>query len=117
MIKTRKIDFVKLILTIVFIVFASIFIIQLILKLTSHSPGETQMLFAALVAIVAYLFIMSYKLGTFAGEVREFMKTSKNTFNKMGTDISDMKKDMVELKSEITYVKKDIRKIENNLSS
>lgn len=69
------------ILKILFVVFAILLIIQITLKLIGGSPTDIQILYVAFGAIVSYLLVMSYKMGTFVGEVREFMKTTKNTFS------------------------------------
>ena len=73
---------------VLFIVLATLFVVQIIIKLTGHSPSDAQILYVGFGAIVSYLLAMSYKLGEFVGEVREFMKTTKNTFRKLGKDIS-----------------------------
>ena len=71
------------ILTLLFIAFAIVLVIQLILKLTSKSPTDIQILYVIVGAIISYLLVMSYKIGTFVGEVREFMTITKNIFVKL----------------------------------
>ncbi|MFC1752397.1 hypothetical protein ACFL96_03270 [Thermoproteota archaeon] len=71
-----------------FIILSAILIIQITLKLIGRSPTDIQILYIAFGVIVSYLFFMSYKIGEFVGEVREFMKISKNTFRKLGLEIS-----------------------------
>ncbi len=78
--------------TILFVIFATIFIIQLILKLTGHSPTETQLLYIGMSGIISFLLAMSYKAGVFVGEVNEFMKTTKNSFAKLNEDMSGLKR-------------------------
>ncbi len=63
--------------TIMFLIFATILIIQLILKLTGHSPTEIQLLYIAIGAITSYLLAMSYKLGVFVGEMKGFVSVTK----------------------------------------
>lgn len=70
-----------------FVVFAVLLLIQIILKLTGHSPTETQIIYIFIGAIISYLLVMSYNLGQFVGEVRGFMTISKNSFRKMGRDV------------------------------
>jgi len=71
------------IITLLFITFAIILMVQIILKLTGHSPSDIQILYVGFAAIMSYLLAMSFKLGTFVGEVKEFMSTTKNSFAKM----------------------------------
>ncbi|MBU2639935.1 MAG: hypothetical protein KKG75_04495 [Nanoarchaeota archaeon] len=68
---------------VLFVILAIILIIQLILKLSKHSPTDIQILYIGMASILSYLLMMSYKLGTFVGEVKEFMKTTKNSFSKL----------------------------------
>ncbi len=75
--------FLGLIITLLFIIFAIILIVQLILKLTEHSPSDIQILYVGFAAIISYLLAMSYKLGIFVGEVKEFMNTTKNSFARL----------------------------------
>lgn len=75
------------ILGILFVLFAIFLIIQLILKLIGHSPTDVQILYVSFGMILSYLLIMSYKLGTFVGEVKEFMKITKNSFSKLKEDL------------------------------
>lgn len=63
------------IVMILFIIFVIIFVIQIILKLTSHSPTDIQILYIGFGLIVSYLLVMSYRLGIFVGEVKEFMNS------------------------------------------
>jgi len=70
----------------IFIVFGVILIIQIILKLIGHSPSDIQMLYIGFGVIVSYLLLMSYTLGTFVGEVKEFMEVTKNSFAKLKED-------------------------------
>jgi hypothetical protein len=81
----NKINF-GIVAVILFIIFAVILLIQLILKLTGHIPTDTQILYIGFGAMMSYLLIMSYNLGQFVGEVREFMKITKNSFKKIGAD-------------------------------
>lgn len=74
--------------TIVFIIFAAILIIQIIISLSGKSPTEIQIVYISLGVIVSYLFVMSYTLGVFVGEVKEFMKVTKNTFKKIGENLN-----------------------------
>ncbi|MCX6707932.1 MAG: hypothetical protein NT001_07435 [Candidatus Woesearchaeota archaeon] len=82
----QKINF-GIVAIILFMIFALILLIQLILKLTNHSPTDTQILYIGFGAIISYLLIMSYKLGQFVGEVRGFMAISKNSFRKISRDV------------------------------
>ena len=72
---------------ILFVIFAIILLMQLMLKLTGHSPTDTQILYIGFGAIISYLLVMSYKLGQFVGEVRAFMAISKNSFKKISRDV------------------------------
>lgn len=67
-------------------------IIMLLMKLTNHSPTETQILYVMLGGIISYLLIMGYKLGQFVGEVRSFMAISKNSFKKLSRDVDYLMK-------------------------
>ncbi len=89
MIKSK--DMIGKIAIIVFIVFAVILIIQIILKLIGKSPDDIRILYVGLGAVISYLLVMSYKLGQFVGEVKEFMKTTKNTFRKLGGEVGKRK--------------------------
>ena len=75
------------IVVLLFLIFAIIFIIQLILKLTGHSSTDVQLLYIGVGLILSYLLVMSYKMGIFVGEVNQFMKISKNSFAKVREDI------------------------------
>ena len=68
---------IKWTLVFLFIIFSIILIIQLILKLTNHSPVDIQIIYIIIGVMFSYLLMMSYKLGVFVGEVREFMQTTK----------------------------------------
>ncbi len=63
--------------TALFIIFAIILIIQLTLKLTGHSPTETQLLYVSMGAIASYLLAASYKFGVFVGEMKGFVSATK----------------------------------------
>jgi len=76
----------------IFIILVVIMITQILLKLTSHSPTDIQILYVSISVILSYLLLMSYKLGIFVGEVKEFMNTSKNSFYKIEQDKKDVKK-------------------------
>jgi len=76
---------------ILFVIFSIIFIIQITLKILGRSPTHIQILYMVIVALVSYLFVMSYKLGQFVGEVKEFMKVSKSSFKKIYSETSSIK--------------------------
>lgn len=65
------------IVMIIFIIFVIIFAIQIILKLTNHSPTDIQILYVGFGLTISYLLVMSYKLGVFVGEVKEFMNSTR----------------------------------------
>tara|TARA_Y100000310_G_scaffold107443_1_gene105882 strand:+ start:348 stop:608 length:261 start_codon:yes stop_codon:yes gene_type:complete len=70
-------------ISLLFIMFAVILIFQIGLVLSGHSPTDIQILYVGFGTIISYLLLMSFKLGTFVGEVGEFMKTTKNSFAKL----------------------------------
>ena len=79
---------------IIFVIFAVIVIIQLIMKITGHSPIDVQLLYMAMGGIVSYLFVANYKIGKFVGgmnefkkEMREFKEITKNSFAKLREDL------------------------------
>lgn len=65
------------IITIIFIILMILLVIQIILNLTNHSPSDIQILYLGMSVIISYLLAMSYKMGSFVGEVKEFMNTTK----------------------------------------
>lgn len=65
------------IVMLLFIIFVIIFAVQIILKLTGHSPTDIQVLYTGFGVIISYLLIMSYKMGVFVGEVKGFMNSFK----------------------------------------
>lgn len=85
-------DIIGKIAIVLFIIFAVILITQIILKIVGKSPNDIQILYVGLGAIISYLLIMSYNLGQFVGEVKGFMKVSKNTFKKLGEEIIKKRK-------------------------
>ena len=94
-------DIISGVAIVIFIVLSVIFITQLILKLIGGSPSDIQILYIGFGAIVSYLFIMSYKIGYFIGETKQFMRTnkefmtiSKNTFRKFGEKIEEIEKNL-----------------------
>lgn len=68
----KKETAISIILQILIVIFATILIIQLSLKLTGHSPTETQVIYTILTALIIYLFSISYKLG----RIDENLKTT-----------------------------------------
>ncbi len=53
---------IAIILHILFILLTTLFIIQILLKLSGHSPTEMQVLYGGLVTLAISLIIGSYKL-------------------------------------------------------
>jgi len=82
------------VITALFIIFAIILIVQIVLKLTGHSPTDTQIIYMALGAIISYLLVMSYNMGTFVGEMKEFTKVTKKSFVKLKEDVSELKREI-----------------------
>jgi len=103
------------IMEVLFVLLAIILIIQLVWKLTGHSPTEMQVMYVILGGIISFLFVMSYKMGIFVGEVKEFMKTSKHSFSKIGKELNELKTDVSALKLDVTVLKKDSAKIKTKL--
>jgi len=68
----KKETVISIILQILIVIFATILIIQLSLKLTGHSPTETQVIYTIITALIIYLFSISYKLG----RIDENLKTT-----------------------------------------
>lgn len=89
MVSKNKIN-IGVIAVILFIIFAAILIIQIILKLIGKSSTNVQILYVGQGVIISYLLIMSFKLGQFVGEVREFMKIAKNSFRKLNEKIDKL---------------------------
>tara|TARA_Y100000310_G_scaffold331897_1_gene406407 strand:- start:1443 stop:1775 length:333 start_codon:yes stop_codon:yes gene_type:complete len=93
-----------------FVTFFIIFILQLIFKITGHSPTETQLLYIGFGGILSYLFITTYYFATFKGRVEEFMSTSKNSFRFMREDIKrfeqkqdNIAKDLIIIKERLDF--------------
>ena len=61
--KKEKETIISILIQIVIAIFATILIIQLLLKLTGHSPTEIQIIYTIFTALIVYLFSVSYKLG------------------------------------------------------
>ncbi len=88
----RKSNIIGYIAITIFIIFAIVLGIQIFLKLTGNSPTDIQILYTSFGLIISYLLLMSFKLGTFVGEVREFMKITKNSFSRLKEDTDGIKK-------------------------
>jgi hypothetical protein len=53
------------------------------MKLTGHSPSELQILYLGFGGILTWLFAMTYKIGGFFGEFKEFREMTKENFHKI----------------------------------
>lgn len=61
--KNEKETIISVSIQALLVIFVTILIIQLFLKLTGHSPTETQIIYSIFIALTIYLFSISYKLG------------------------------------------------------
>ena len=77
--KQEKETLLSIILQILIAIFTTILIIQLLLKLTGHSPTEVQIIYAVIIALIVYLFSVSYKLG----RIDENMKITNYRLSKI----------------------------------
>lgn len=76
----------------VFILLTVILILFLMLKITGHSPTDTQILYVGFSVVISYLLMMSYKIGLFVGKVNEFIGTTKNDFKKLHEELKKRKR-------------------------
>ena len=81
----------------VFSILSIILIIQLLLKISGHSPTEFQVIYMWLGIITAFLLGAAYKVGIFIGrannfmkQTKQFMKYSQKKFEKIEKDLSTL---------------------------
>lgn len=111
----KKNTILESILFIIFIIFALIFIAQLILKITGHSPTEIQLLYIGFGGMFAFLIMMIASFYTFKGKVEEFMSTTKNNFHHMRSDIRDLKQNQNKMQMDIVGIKGNITNLKSNV--
>ena len=115
MIKIKNILEKSIIIT--FIILIIIFIVQLSLKLTGHSPTELQILYISLAGIIIFILGISYQFGNFIGKTTEFQKRTISEIIEMKTDIKDNKENINKLINDMDYCKRNIKNILNILKS
>lgn len=98
-------DIFQLIIETIFWILIVIFIYQLILKITGHSPTDLTVLYTGFGVIAAHLLTLTYKFGRVEG----FMDNTKESFKRMKDDIGDLKKDITDLKKDMLDIKKLLR--------
>ncbi len=81
-------NFIEIITEIIFWILLIILAYQLLLKISGHGPTDFALLYTGFGAIMTYLLTLSYKLGSFVGRVEEFMKNTKESFNRLREDIA-----------------------------
>lgn len=98
--------------TVIFIIFAVILIIQILLKLTGYSPTEVQLLYITMGVMASYLLATSYKFGVFVGEVKGFMRTTKAHMIETKQFMGDTRVHMGELKEFMSTTKTHIGEVD-----
>ena len=99
----------QLIIETIFWILIVIFIYQLILKITGHSPTDLTVLYTGFGVIAAHLLTLTYKTGSFSGRVEGFMDNTKESFKRMKWDINNLKNDITDLKKDMLDIKKMLR--------
>ncbi len=87
----KKENIIENILISIFVILAIIGIIQLVLKLTGHSPSELQLLYIGFGCIGGYLFILTAQLSKFSGKTEYFMNHTTKELKEMKSDIKENK--------------------------
>jgi Na+-transporting methylmalonyl-CoA/oxaloacetate decarboxylase gamma subunit len=90
MVKVQEV--IQKILTAVFVILSLIVIVQLLMKITGHSPTELQIVLIVLGIMFTFLLGMGYKIGTFMDETRTFMKMAGEMFREQKENDNDLKK-------------------------
>lgn len=74
-----------------FFILSTIFIAQLILKITGHSPSAIEMLNVGQGIIISYLFGASLSFGMFREEAKKFRRNVKESFKRIKQDIETIR--------------------------
>ncbi|MDP4012821.1 MAG: hypothetical protein Q8R00_04420 [Candidatus Nanoarchaeia archaeon] len=96
----------QIIIETIFWILLVIFVYQLVLKITGHSPTELTILYSGFTIIVTYLLTATYRLGKFTGHIeefmgttKEFMRTTKESFVRNREDTSKIKEELSKIRS------------------
>lgn len=100
--KWTKEEIIGILLQILFALFATVFIIQLLLKLTGHSPTELQIVYGAIISLIVYSVVASYKLIYKLGRIDEHL--------------SNVDRGVQEVKREIMKIEERLLKIERKIN-
>lgn len=88
----------QFIIEVLFWILLVVFVYQLILKISGHSPTDLTILYSGFSILITYILATTYKLGKFTGHVEEFMKNTKEHFRTLRGDISSLRKDVNEIR-------------------
>ena len=108
---------VEKIIALIFTALAVIVILQLVLKLTGHSPTQLQMLYGTVGILVAFMMGAGMKLGIFIGRSGHFMDLAEKKFEKVEKDIELMKRNINVLKIDVTSLKTDVSSLKIDVAS
>ena len=108
---------VEKIIALIFTALAVIVILQLVLKLTGHSPTQLQMLYGTVGILVAFMMGAGMKLGIFIGRSGHFMDLAEKKFEKVEKDIELMKRNINVLKIDVTSLKTDVNLLKIDVTS
>lgn len=122
--ETKAWDIAMLVCEILFGIIGTIFAIQLILKLTDHSPEEIQLLYIGFGSLLMVTSGVLIKIGRVDGKLERFMKqyeTERKENNDFKKEMHEFKEEMIEFKTEtkkdFEWIKKEVKIMSNKEES
>ena len=97
-------DIINKIINVLFFLLLVLFVIQVILKITGHSPITEAILSTGISLNVGYLFKVHY----FMGQTKEFIGNTKESFRLVKEDIREIKADIKELRTDMSKIKEKL---------
>ncbi|MEK6861526.1 MAG: hypothetical protein AABY07_06155 [Nanoarchaeota archaeon] len=111
MIKEKKVDIIEVIIQVIFAILATIFIIQILLKLFGSSPTELQLLYIGFGSILSYMFFITCRIGRIdqhlisvdhrLDKIEETLDKFEEKFNKMDERFLKIEKILIKIESKI----------------
>ena len=116
MLKNKEVDIVQFFLDVLFAIFATIFIIQLLMKIFGGSPTETALLYGGFSAILVCLFTLIYRLGKIDQKFKliEYrLNQLEHRFNQLDNRLNHLETNFGE---KLSRIEKRLTKIETKLN-
>ena len=102
---------VNKIMVVIFFLLLILIVLQVILKVTGHSPITEIVLSGTLGLVISYIIFVTNKFYHFIGEMTEFKETTKESFKRIREDFKLVRGDISRINSKIDILSSKLDKI------